>query len=166
MRKLLLTGFTLALLFFLNNKTDAQLKNIVQHAKDKTADKVNNAVDNSANSSANSSDNSNSNTETPDNSNQSQTGADQTPAAPPSVTAYQNYDFRAGDKIIFEDNFATDEDGEFPAHWDLNKGQAVVNKVTGLPAFLLTDGNYCGVAPRIKTESYLTDNFSVNLIRI
>jgi OOP family OmpA-OmpF porin len=79
----------------------------------------------------------------------------------PSVTAYQNYDFRAGDKIIFEDNFATDQDGEFPAHWDLGKGQAVVNKVTNLPAFLLTDGNYCQVTPLIKSSSYLTNNFSV-----
>jgi hypothetical protein len=48
--------------------------------------------------------------------------------------------FRAGDKIIFEDDFAADADGEFPAHWDLGSGQAVVNKIGGVPAFLLTDG--------------------------
>ncbi|CAN5148569.1 hypothetical protein BH11BAC6_BH11BAC6_05900 [soil metagenome] len=79
----------------------------------------------------------------------------------PTVTAYQNYDFRAGDKIIFEDNFAADEDGEFPAHWDLKKGQAVVNKITDIPAFLLTDGNYAQVTPLMKTKTYLTNNFSV-----
>ncbi len=80
--------------------------------------------------------------------------------APADVTAYQNYDFRAGDKIIFADNFAADQDGEFPAHWDLINGQGVVNKVTGVPSFLLTDGNYARVTPRLTTKTYLTDNFS------
>ena len=80
---------------------------------------------------------------------------------PSSVKAYQNYDFRAGDKIIFDDNFATDADGEFPAHWDLQSGQAVINKFDGSPSFLLTDGNYCIVQPRMKSKSYLTRNFSV-----
>src|SRR5437870_5500740 len=48
--------------------------------------------------------------------------------------AYQNYDFVAGDKIIFEDDFSSTQDGEFPAPWKLLSGQAVVNKVAGEPA--------------------------------
>jgi OOP family OmpA-OmpF porin len=157
---------TIAFLFALNC-SNAQLKNILQHAKDKAADKANNgvdkAVDNSGNNNASSSnqDNNSSNNNNSSTADSNQPQSDQTTAQPVPVTAYQNYDFRAGDKIIFEDNFATDEDGEFPAHWDLNKGQAVINKITGIPAFLLTDGNYCQVAPRIKTDSYLTNNFSV-----
>jgi OmpA-OmpF porin, OOP family len=75
--------------------------------------------------------------------------------------AYQNYDFVPGDKIVFEDDFRADQDGEFPAHWKLEKGQAVVNKVQGEPAFLLTEGNYALVAPRIKSTSYLGDTFTV-----
>jgi hypothetical protein len=59
-----------------------------------------------------------------------------------STKAYQNYDFRSGNKIIFEDNFATDKDGEFPAHWDLVSGQGVVNMQAGIPCFLLIEGNY------------------------
>jgi OOP family OmpA-OmpF porin len=154
---------TIAFLFALNC-SNAQLKNVLQHAKDKATDKANSGVDKAVDNSGN---NNSGNPNTPDNNNstsnndQPQSGSDQTTAQPVSVTAYQNYDFRAGDKIIFEDNFATDEDGEFPAHWDLNKGQAVVNKITGIPAFLLTDGNYCQVAPRIKSDNYLTNNFSV-----
>lgn len=77
--------------------------------------------------------------------------------------AYQNYDFVAGDRILFEDDFRSDADGEFPAHWKLNKGQAVVNKVGGEPAFALTDGNYAEVAPRMKSASYLGDAFTVEL---
>ncbi len=78
-----------------------------------------------------------------------------------NLKAYNNYDFKAGDNIIFEDHFADDQDGEFPAHWNLEGGQAVVNKVNGEPAFLLTDGNYVFVSPRMKTPSYLTDPFTL-----
>ena len=75
--------------------------------------------------------------------------------------AYQNYDFVPGDRIVFEDDFRSDTDGEFPSHWHLKKGQAVVNKMSGDPVFALTDGNYAEVAPRMKTESYLSDPFTL-----
>jgi len=75
--------------------------------------------------------------------------------------AYQNYDFVPGDKILFEDDFRSDTDGEFPAHWKLLKGQAVINQMGGEPIFALIDGNYVEVAPRMKTENYLTDPFTV-----
>jgi OOP family OmpA-OmpF porin len=75
--------------------------------------------------------------------------------------AYQNYDFVPGDKIIFEDDFRADTDGEFAAHWKLMGGQAVVNKFQNDPAFMLTEGNYVKVEPRIKTPAYLSDPFTV-----
>lgn len=75
--------------------------------------------------------------------------------------AYQNYDFMPGDKVVFEDDFKSDQDGEFPSHWKLEAGQAVVNKVQGEPAFLLTEGNYVKVAPRVRSESYLGDTFTI-----
>ncbi len=74
------------------------------------------------------------------------------------LKTYQNYDFVAGDKIIFEDDFRGDADGEFPTHWRLKEGQAVVNKRDGEPAFLLTGG---WVVPRMKTENYLSDPFTI-----
>lgn len=79
------------------------------------------------------------------------------------LKAYNNYDFVPGEKILFEDDFASDQDGEFPAHWKLIAGQGVVNKMDALHAFVLTDGNYAVVAPRIKPESYLKDAFTVEL---
>jgi len=79
-----------------------------------------------------------------------------------SLTAYSNYDFVPGEQVVFEDHFVDDQDGEFPAHWHLNKGQAIINKVAGEPAFFLTDGNYVRVAPRMKTEkNYLPENFTI-----
>jgi OmpA-OmpF porin, OOP family len=81
----------------------------------------------------------------------------------PSVQykAYNNYDFRAGEKIIFEDDFRSDQDGEFPSHWELGNGQAVVNKVLEIPALSLIDGNYGKVFPRMKTKQYLPAEFTV-----
>jgi len=81
----------------------------------------------------------------------------------PVIKVYQNYDFVPGDKILFEDNFMDDQDGEFPAEWKLEKGQAVLNKINGEPAFFLTQGNYVKVSPRMKTPIYLTDPFTVEL---
>jgi outer membrane protein OmpA-like peptidoglycan-associated protein len=75
--------------------------------------------------------------------------------------AYQNYDFVPGDKILFEDDFRADTDGEFPAHWKLLSGQAVVNKMDGEPLFALTEGNYVKVEPRMKAKTYLTDTFTI-----
>jgi outer membrane protein OmpA-like peptidoglycan-associated protein len=75
--------------------------------------------------------------------------------------AYQNYDFVPGDRVVFEDDFRSDKDGEFPAHWKLEKGQAVVNKVQDDPAFLLTEGNYAVVTPRITGNSYLSNAYTV-----
>jgi OOP family OmpA-OmpF porin len=74
--------------------------------------------------------------------------------------AYNNYDFRAGEKIIFEDDFRNDQDGEFPSHWELGNGQAVVNKILEIPALSLTDGNYGKVFPRMKIKQYLPSEFT------
>lgn len=87
------------------------------------------------------------------------------PAAtgPVSLKTYSNYDFVPGEKIIFDDNFVDDQDGEFPAHWILNRGQGVINKVNGAEqAFFLTQGNYVRVAPRMKTENnYLPQDLTI-----
>lgn len=80
---------------------------------------------------------------------------------PPTIQSYQNYDFVPGDTVLFADDFLDDQEGEFPAHWNLEKGQAVVNKINGEPAFFLTEGNYVRVDPLMKTKSYLTDPFTV-----
>jgi hypothetical protein len=81
--------------------------------------------------------------------------------SPAAYKAYQNYDFVPGDSILFDDDFRTDDDGEFPAHWKLVNGQAVVNKFEGAPALALTEGSYAKVEPRLTTKTYLSDTFTV-----
>ena len=77
--------------------------------------------------------------------------------------AYQNYDFVPGDQILFEDDFGSDTDGEFAAHWKLEAGQGAVNKMNGQTVLAMTDGNYFKVAPRIKNAKYLSDTFTLEL---
>ena len=86
---------------------------------------------------------------------------EQTAGSQPSYKVYQNYDFVPGDTIVFEDDFRADQDGEFPAHWRLKSGQAVVNKMQGEPVFALTQGNYVVVEPRVKAARYLADPFTI-----
>lgn len=76
------------------------------------------------------------------------------------IKAYQNYDFVAGDKIIFSDDFADSKPGEFGIHWKLIGGQAVVNKVADEPVFFITK-YYTALAPRIKTPNYLPKDFTI-----
>jgi outer membrane protein OmpA-like peptidoglycan-associated protein len=54
-----------------------------------------------------------------------------------------------------------DQDGEFPAHWKLVSGQAVVNRMDNEPLLVITEGNYGAVAPRIKTPAYLGSAFTI-----
>src|ERR1035437_3253258 len=120
---------------------------------DKTIDKGLDKVEDAGKGNNNKADNSN-------NTNDQKQSANSSSA--PSLRVYQNYDFVPGDKILFEDNFVGDQDGEFPAHWELKGGQAVLNKVpTGEEALFLTDGNYVVVSPRMKTQNYLTDPFTI-----
>jgi OmpA-OmpF porin, OOP family len=78
-----------------------------------------------------------------------------------AIRAYQNYDFTPGAAILFADDFSGTQDGEFPDRWELISGQGVMNTTQGFPSFLLTDGNYVRVNPRIKNKNYLTDQFTV-----
>jgi hypothetical protein len=58
------------------------------------------------------------------------------------LASYQNYDFVPGNNILFEDEFTEDDAGEFPSHWNLSGGQAILNMAGKDKAFFLTDGNY------------------------
>ena len=77
--------------------------------------------------------------------------------------AYQNYDFVPGEKILFEDNFSSDKEGEFATHWELQNGQAVVNQFNGRYALLITEGNSGWVSPLMKKKKYLGNEWTLEL---
>lgn len=74
---------------------------------------------------------------------------------------YNNYDFIPGDTILFEDNFTTDQPGEFPAHWKLIQGQGVINKHDSANAFVFSQTSI--VAPLMKKPVYLPDQYTLEL---
>ncbi|MBD1364574.1 OmpA family protein [Mucilaginibacter sp. ZT4R22] len=74
--------------------------------------------------------------------------------------AYNNYDFVPGPTIIFEDDFRTDQDGEFPAHWNLEGGQGVVNKMGEDEVFAITK-YYSVYTPNIKKAIYLPVQYTI-----
>ena len=82
-------------------------------------------------------------------------------ANPASFKPYANYDFIPGEKILFEDNFADDKEGEFASHWELQNGQAVVNQFNGKSALIITDGNYGWVSPLMKKKKYLDKEWTL-----
>ncbi|HVY74600.1 MAG TPA: OmpA family protein [Puia sp.] len=136
------------------NRANSDMDNAANNGVDKAEQGVRNLFKKkNKNTNTNSSNSSSAQSEPQDNAN----GA----APAQSVKSYQNYDFVAGDKIIFSDNFTDDQDGEFPAHWNLEKGQATMNKVQSVPSFALTDGNYVVVSPKMTTTNYLPKEFTV-----
>jgi OOP family OmpA-OmpF porin len=176
---------TLIAFLFSFYTASAQLDNIRNKAKSKISQradaKVDKAMDKSLDDIENSTKSTKDNSSSTGSSNSKNTGsnnADQKAApdqktekneaavkpagdTPVTLKVYQNYDFVPGDKILFEDNFADDQDGEFPSHWELTNGQAILNKIQGAPALFLTEGNYARVKPRMKSEKYLADPFTV-----
>ncbi len=75
--------------------------------------------------------------------------------------AYAKSDFVAGDEIIFEDTFDTEQLGEFPSQWDLLEGVCEVVSVGGKKALLLTEWGSI-VCPLMKEPlNYLGDVFTV-----
>lgn len=74
--------------------------------------------------------------------------------------AYNNYDFVPGAAIIFEDDFRGDQDGEFPAHWNLGEGQGVVNKMGEDVVFAITK-YYSIYTPAIKKAIYLPLQYTI-----
>ena len=89
------------------------------------------------------------------------TASGTTKAPSPSMRSYANYDFVPGNKIIFEDDFHTDQDGEFAEHWDLLHGQAILNKSGDGLVMKITDGNYGKTAPLMKQKAYLPKEFTL-----
>ena len=137
-----------------NQKTDQA----IDKGLDKTEESINNAG--KSNNSKTSTSGTQSNTNSQPTSNQNK--KDTTPAATPAVfKVYQNYDFTPGEKILFEDNFMDDKEGEFAAHWELQNGQAVINNFNGKRSLLITDGNYGWISPLMKKKKYLDKEWTL-----
>jgi outer membrane protein OmpA-like peptidoglycan-associated protein len=133
-----------------DRKTDKAIDNTVNSADKKVDNNVNDAHGKDGNNTP----------PKPDGKSPTTTSSANAHESVPKVSAYKNYDFVPGDKIIFEDHFDTDEEGEFATHWKLLYGQGNVNTFNGQKTLLLT-GSDSRIIPAIKARAYLTDSFTL-----
>jgi OmpA-OmpF porin, OOP family len=68
-------------------------------------------------------------------------------AAAQDMTLYTKYDFVPGDKVIFYDDLASEEIGEFPSRWALDQGVFEIARQGGRNYILCTDKG--SIRPRI-----------------
>ncbi|MBQ3197605.1 MAG: OmpA family protein [Alistipes sp.] len=72
---------------------------------------------------------------------------------------WNKFDFVSGDEIMFEDNQANEQVGEFPSQWDVLRGSAEILSINGEKCFeILNEG---AVIPLMKDKHYLPELFTV-----
>ena len=73
---------------------------------------------------------------------------------------WNNYDFVAGDEIIFEDTQENEQIGEFPSMWDVFNGYAQIVELNGVKCIALADDGE--ITPLFNdNKPYLTDQFTI-----
>lgn len=79
----------------------------------------------------------------------------------PAPDSYKNYDFVAGDKIIFEPDLRTEPDAELPARFAIKGGNAEIQSYNGDKILhLQADGNTT-VEPLMSSGNYLPEQFTL-----
>jgi outer membrane protein OmpA-like peptidoglycan-associated protein len=82
------------------------------------------------------------------------------PRNPKAQISWNSYDFVAGDEIIFEDDQANEQVGEFPAKWDGFGGYAQIAQLNGVKCISLSDDG--SITPLFNdNKPYLTDQFTI-----
>jgi OmpA-OmpF porin, OOP family len=73
---------------------------------------------------------------------------------------WSKYDFVAGDKVIFEDDLAGEEIGEFPSRWDLVKGSTEVAQLGSDNVIHFTNNNSI-IVPLMDKKNFLPEVFTI-----
>jgi outer membrane protein OmpA-like peptidoglycan-associated protein len=76
---------------------------------------------------------------------------------------WAKYDFVPGDKVIFEDIHENEQNGEFPARWDLVKGAGIENAVFDNSRVIYFRSGDALIVPYLKDpkSDYLPDVFTI-----
>ena len=78
-----------------------------------------------------------------------------------SENDYKNYDFVAGDKIIFEPDLSEEPDAEIPARFALISGNAEIQSYQGEKILRIDHGTNEIVAPSMNSDHYLPEQFTL-----
>lgn len=163
MKRLLMFMAVLALALSYSPNADAQgfLKNLgkkmVEKAKQKVEDKILNEEDKAADAVLNG--------DADDSGSKSnrvkEEEAEVVDDTPDAVSDNVKSDFVRGSVILFEDDFASEQIGEFPSKWDVNGGSAETASINGKKYLNFTD-DWNEVGPLMTNmESYLPDVFTL-----
>jgi Outer membrane protein and related peptidoglycan-associated (lipo)proteins len=140
-----------------------QSQGILKKLKDKTQDKVNQRIDDKTDRSidktldkAESAGKANKSGKISNNTSPStvDTNGQQT------IRAYAKYDFIPGDKIIFQDDFKDEKEGEFPSQMEAKTGQGQIFSL-GDENVYHTVSDVTTISPRIKGLNYLPDQYTI-----
>lgn len=78
----------------------------------------------------------------------------------PAEMSWNKFDFVAGDEIIFEDDQAAEQLGEFPSMWDLVGGECEIAKLDGQNVICMYNG--CKIRPLMKDiHNYFGEVFTI-----
>jgi len=78
------------------------------------------------------------------------------------LRAWSKYDFVPGDEIIFVDDLAGEENGEFPSRWDLHRGNVEIAVYGGENVINFATVQPCDIVPLMKQEGdYLPEKFTL-----
>ncbi len=76
--------------------------------------------------------------------------------------AWSKYDFVPGDEIIFYDDLAGEENGEFPSRWDLHRGNVEIAVYGGDKVINFATSKPCGIMPLMEQKGdYLPEKFTI-----
>jgi len=80
---------------------------------------------------------------------------------PSAAADYKNYDFVAGDKIIFEPDLGSEPDAELPARFTIHKGNAEIQTYQGEKVLHLQKDGNTAVEPLMSSDHYLPEQFTL-----
>ncbi|WP_162425650.1 OmpA family protein [Pontibacter pudoricolor] len=81
---------------------------------------------------------------------------------PGKMKAWSKYDFVPGNKVVFSDNLAGEEVGEFPSRWDLNDGNAEVAMLGNERVINLVSYG-TSIKPLMTKEQWLPETFTIEM---
>lgn len=146
-----------------NQKTDEAIDKVFDKAEEgitslfNKKDKSKEPIDPNSRSSTENTSRNNS----PDNSNQTLGSQDVRQDQP--LLVWAKYDFVPGDKVFFEDNHENEENGEFPARWDLVRGGGIENAMFDNHRVIYFRSGNAYIVPYLKNPKadYLPDIFTI-----
>jgi len=145
--KLIFIGLLCFALIAMSAPVNAQFKKLKDKAKEKAEKKVEETVEGKEEEAPDTSKASQKSTEKPASDTTKAQSA--TSGASEDMALYTKFDFVPGDKVIFYDDFSSEEIGEFPSRWRLDSGVFEIAKQGDKKYILCTDEGF--IRPKIAT---------------